>query len=189
MCESRVLLPENIIRRLQLCQRCKLYTYRKNVVPGRGTAPADVLFIGEGPGRSENIRGLAFIGPTKRIMDAAVETASQWAEIPAPSVFFTNTVCCRPCDGKKEPNRPPTGEEVWACYTNIDLIAKAVAPKLVIFLGLVARDYYSAVFKDGIHLVHPAFINYLGGLGCPEYVKFVRGVSTAFKYVFKKAAT
>ena len=178
-------LPTRLVRRIRLCRRCGLWKTRKLSVPGRGDVPADVLMIGEGPGRSENVRGLAFIGPTKRILDAAVQAAAVLAGWRAclPRLFYANTVCCRPCDGKRGPNRSPTPEEAWACQQHLEAIHRAVRPKRVVLLGEVPKDLCSKLFPRSRHLYHPAFLLRRGGTACPEFRIFSAGLAEVFEEV------
>ena len=182
-------LPPHILRRIALCERCSLWRTRKNPVPGRGIAPASVLFVGEGPGKSEDMRGLAFIGPTRTILDPAIVTAAEWVCVETPSCFFTNLVCCRPCDSRVGPNRPPSGEEAWACYQNLKLIVEAVAPKLIVLMGQVTTTFASAPFPNARNIPHPAYILRVGGVGSPAYLSFVKSLSVAFKATFGLAGS
>ncbi len=181
--KSTVQLPTRLLRRLQLCQRCDLYTTRKRVVPGRGVSPADVMFIGIGPGESENLRGLAFIGPTKPIIDSAIQLAAEWADMEVPSVFLANLVCCRPWDVETGRNRDPSGEEAWACYQNLRLVHREVDPKLVITLGKVPTMFCREPFPESVALIHPAYLLRVGGARSPAFKGFVRRMSDAFKLI------
>lgn len=175
-------LPAKLLRRLRLCRRCELWRTRKCVVPGRGDVPADILFLGEGPGRAENLRGLAFCGPTLRILDAALAAARRLAKGAVPKRFFYgNVVCCRPCDGKREPNRPPTGKEAWACQGNLRRVADVVRAKRVVFLGNAAEHFCRALFPLGQKLRHPAFLLRKGGISAPEFRAFIAGLVDIFE--------
>ena len=177
----RVELPERLIRTIQLCQRCNLWRTRKFPVPGRGIAPSDVLFIGEGPGKVEDVRGLAFIGPTKRIINDLIIHASREAGVEVPNCFYANLVCCRPCDSRLGDNRPPSGEEAWACWPNLKAVAEAVNPRLVVLLGKVPVTYAQACFPMATTLLHPAYILRVGGIDSQEHAASIRRLSDAFK--------
>lgn len=162
------------------CQACGLHKFRRNQVKGRGMIPAQVLFIGEAPGRSEDLRGEAMIGPTKRIIDSSVIQAAKLAGILPPSIYITNVLQCRPTDCKGGPNRKPTGEEAWACFPLLEQVYLEVAPERVVFLGRVAEKYCKAAWPDGVHLFHPAYLLRTGGKEGPEYKRFCRDLAAVF---------
>lgn len=156
------------------CKRCQLHLYRKHIVQGRGSIPAKILFIGEAPGRSEDLRGLPFIGPSGRVLDMAMRDAERMISKPFPSYYITNTVFCRPCDSKNGPNRAPLEAEVMACWDNLDKVYGMIKPLMVILLGKVAEHYCHRIFPWAKTLYHPAYILRRGGIGGPEYDRFVR---------------
>jgi uracil-DNA glycosylase family 4 len=172
------------------CTRCGLHQFRRQVVRGRnheGTAvalPADILFVGEGPGKSEDLRGLAFIGPSGRLLTAAMDKAAQLAKLhPLPTYYITNVVRCRPTDMKGGPNRAPTGEEAWACQDWLEKIILQVRPKQVVFLGKVAAKYAGKLRPGGVALPHPAYLLRKGGRESGEYKAFVRALSNVFRSI------
>lgn len=163
------------------CSDCGLSAFRKNIVPGRGEKPADILFIGEAPGKTEDLLAKAFVGPAGKILNAAIEKARALAKMESPPSFYiTNTVWCRPCDEKGGPNRPPTSEEAWACWPNLERCYYEVAPTEVVFLGKVSKTYNQPAFPWGIHLVHPAYILRQGGEGSTEFRAMVRQLTEIF---------
>jgi len=166
------------------CKRCGLYKTRKRVVLGKGSLPCDVLMIGEGPGKAENIRGEPFCGPSGRLLRLGIQGALSLVDIPdseAPRIFTTNCVACRPCDEKFGPNREPTGEEMWACFQRLEEEAKFAQPKQVIFLGKVVERNCKKLFPEGIRLAHPSFILKNGGQNCALYLSFIRNLSEVFR--------
>ena len=163
------------------CKRCPLWRTRKRVVLGRGTVPAALLFIGEAPGKNEDLLGLPFIGQSGKILDKAREAAAKLAGLAAlPAFFITNACACRPCDSAEGDNRPPTGDELWACFQRLQEEAKAAAPEAVIFLGKTAEKATRALFPAGVALQHPAYILRTGGVGSPAWVRFIRELSVVF---------
>ena len=149
-----------------LCTKCALHKTRRNIVIGRGIIPADVLFIGEAPGKSEDMLSEPFVGAAGKILDALIKKIL----LPHKKIYYiTNTVFCRPCEGKDEPNREPFEEEVLACRENVLSKAKEVNPKLIIFLGKIAEKYYQSEFPNSISLQHPAFILRQGGINSPAF--------------------
>lgn len=151
---------------------------------GRGQKPAEVLIIGEAPGKVEDLRGLPFIGPSGRVLQAAIRDATMRAELAkAPTIFITNTVWCRPCDGPGYPNRPPDDKEIFNCMPHVKATVYEVNPQHIILLGKVAQKSYAKVYPGSFKLPHPSYLLRLGGTECPEYRQFVAAMSEIFKKI------
>ena len=91
------------------CTRCTLCETRTNVVAGKGNKNAKLMLVGEAPGADEDLLGEPFVGRcgdllTKMLTDLGIHREN---------VYITNTVKCRPVEGKK--NRPPKKEEIQSC--------------------------------------------------------------------------
>jgi len=169
------------------CKKCGLHKFRRHVVIGRGDMPAKILFIGEAPGKSEDLRGIPFIGPSGKLLGKALAIAKNIAKLKEiPSFYITNVVGCRPTDEKQGDNRQPTGEEAWACYQRVEEIYARVKPRAVVFLGKVAQDYCKAAYPEGIALPHPAYLLRLGGASCTQFRAFTRALSMVFKAVGRR---
>ncbi len=113
------------------CTMCPLGTLgRTNVVFGEGNPDADILFIGEGPGASEDQQGRPFVGRSGKLLTKALEGLG----IQRADVFITNIVKCRPPN-----NRPPTPEEATMC-TSLFLFnqLKIIRPAIICALGATA---------------------------------------------------
>ena len=164
------------------CKRCGLHTTRKCMVVGNGFLPCDILFIGEGPGRSEDIRGKPFCGESGRVLFHAFRIACSqtgcW-----PQWYITNTVLCHPCDYKGGPNRQPTEEEVWACRPHLEKILLKAKPIRTVFLGKVAEKFMRAQVPDGIAMLHPSYVLRGGGIGSSRHRLLVRDLIELFKEV------
>ena len=89
------------------CRRCGLCETRTNVVFGQGVPHAEVLFVGEGPGASEDAQGLPFVGRSGKLLDSYLEAIDLSRE---KNIFIANIVKCRPPE-----NRDPLPEESEAC--------------------------------------------------------------------------
>ena len=166
------------------CQRCNLAKHRTKQVVGRGYIPADALFIGEGPGTSEDTLGIPFVGPSGRLLDEAIQD-TQAFHVTVPRYYITNTVQCRPCDSKDGPNRQPTSEEAWQCWSNLEAIHRKVKPKEIIYLGKVAEKFCKKAWPHGVLFYHPAYLLRRGGTGTPLYFGFVRDLAEVFKRCLK----
>ena len=79
---------ESIQEKVKICKKCDLCITRKNAVPGKGNQNADVIFIGEAPGRNEDYHGEPFIGTAGKKLNDALENAGLTRD----SVYITNIV-------------------------------------------------------------------------------------------------
>jgi DNA polymerase len=113
------------------CIRCKLHKGRTKIVFGDGHPHAKLLFIGEGPGRDEDLQGLPFVGRAGKLLTQMIEAMG----LRRSDVYICNVVKCRPPE-----NRAPEKDEVAACspflFRQIDL----VAPKVIVCLGSIAAQ-------------------------------------------------
>lgn len=110
------------------CRACKLHELRTQVVSGRyRQRPADLLVIGEGPGKEEDERGLAFVGDSGKLLDIMLDSVglSSW--------YITNVVRCRPPS-----NRVPTLLECNSCQRFLESEIALVQPKAILCLGKTA---------------------------------------------------
>lgn len=162
------------------CHRCGLSAFRRRVVYGDGDIHADILFIGEAPGKSEDLRGKPFIGPSGKILRKAIKEAIKSTGIYA-TYYVTNVVGCRPTDLKNGPNRQPERSEALACRPRLYEIADRVQPEIVVFLGRVAETFAGDIFPSGIHAFHPAYILRKGGTNSTEYRALIRTIEDALK--------
>lgn len=146
------------------CVRCQIGETARSHVFWRGTLPCDVLFIGEGPGQTEDLTGKPFMGRAGRLFNEWVSGLP-----PLLSWAVTNVVACRPCDGVDAPNRPPTGLEIAKCRPRLEeFILQMAKPRVVVLLGRTARLHSPRGPYPCLELTHPAGVNYKGGSGCPD---------------------
>jgi len=111
------------------CTSCSLSEGRRQVVFGVGNPAADIVFIGEAPGRDEDIQGEPFVGRAGKLLDKMLAALG----LDRSSVYIMNVVKCRPPG-----NRDPKPEEVAACSRWFDPQWHAIDPKIVVLLGRVA---------------------------------------------------
>lgn len=147
------------------CEKCRLAKTRHQIVKGRGTLPAQVLFIGEAPGVSEDVLGVAFIGESGRLLDKMVGMAG----LDGDPLYFTNTVLCRPCTEKAGANRQPMPDEILACQSNVEAIIAEAQPVHVVLVGDVAERYYRKRFEIYTKITHPAALLRAGGTRAPGF--------------------
>ena len=114
------------------CTRCPLHTTRTNVVFGQGVPTAEVLFVGEGPGQSEDEQGLPFVGRSGQLLDKylfAIDLDRNQ------NCYIANIVKCRPPQ-----NRDPLPAESDACMPWLREQFRILQPKIVVCLGRIAAQ-------------------------------------------------
>lgn len=116
------------------CTRCDLCRSRTKTVFGKGNRQARWLFVGEGPGRQEDLQGIPFIGPAGKLL-ANMLRAIDLDD--TRDVFITNIVKCRPTDAKGK-DRSPTPEEAQACQPYLQRQIELLAPEVMMALGKTA---------------------------------------------------
>lgn len=117
---------------IRTCTRCPLAETRTNAVPGDGPVPARIFFIGEAPGRNEDIKGIPFVGRAGSILDGLLEGIG----VARGEVFITNIVKCRP-----PKNRDPTYEEIEACRPYLESQLALFRPEVIVPLGRFAMRW------------------------------------------------
>lgn len=140
------------------CQRAR------RIVIARGTLPCDILFIGEAPGKTENLVGLPFVGPAGKLLDHIIERSID----PRFTYALTNLVGCIPLDDDGDKTEQPTDEQIVKCAERLGEFIGICRPKLVVCVGTVARDWLDVKRRDHVDvgqamfaktdIVHPAFI-------------------------------
>jgi uracil-DNA glycosylase family 4 len=113
------------------CTRCRLCEQRTNIVFGDGTAKADLVFVGEGPGRDEDIQGLPFVGRSGKLLTQMIEAMG----LSRQQVYICNVVKCRPPD-----NRTPEKDEVATCSPFLLRQLDVIKPKVIVCLGNCAAQ-------------------------------------------------
>lgn len=111
------------------CTRCRLCEGRLNVVFGKGNENADILFVGEGPGRQEDEQGIPFVGQAGQLLDLALVSCGYKPD----DYYIANVIKCRPPE-----NRTPFAEECNACMPYLRKQFSLIKPKIVVCLGGVA---------------------------------------------------
>jgi len=166
-----VLELDRLADQTRTCTLCRLCEGRTNAVPGSGSYQAEIVFVGEGPGKSEDEQGIPFCGASGRLLDQLLESIS----LSRDQVFITNVVKCRPPG-----NRDPLPDEKTTCAeTYLDNQLNLINPKLVVTLGRHAMSHFlpSDLKISQVHgklkryrgrvylaLYHPAVALYNGGM-------------------------
>jgi DNA polymerase len=113
------------------CVRCKLYKNRKNIVFGEGNPKAELVFVGEAPGREEDIEGRPFVGEAGRLLTKIIKAMG----LDRKDVYICNVVKCRP-----PRNRDPEADEIRACFPFLEAQLRIIAPKVICTLGRIAAQ-------------------------------------------------
>jgi DNA polymerase len=156
---------EQVREHLGECTRCPLHQGRNKIVFGDGNPAAELMFVGEGPGEQEDLRGLPFVGRAGELLTQMIEAG---LKIPRASVYIANVVKCRPPN-----NRTPLPGEVAACREFLDGQIDAIRPRAIVALGkpatslLLGRDVSITRVRGTWHdyrgfpvmpTFHPAFL-------------------------------
>jgi len=118
-------------RSILQCRQCRLHESKTHYVPGEGSHRPDIMFIGEGPGQTEDQFGRPFIGNAGQLLDKIIEKMGYRRE----DVFIGNAVKCRPPN-----NREPASDEVAACLPFLRRQIELLAPQIIVCLGKVALN-------------------------------------------------
>jgi DNA polymerase len=111
------------------CTRCKLSRERTNIVFGEGSPDAELMFIGEAPGREEDAQGRPFVGEAGQHLTRLIEKLGFRRE----TVYIANVCKCRPPG-----NRDPEADEMSTCFPFLSGQIRIIAPKIIISLGKIA---------------------------------------------------
>lgn len=112
------------------CRRCKLCSGRTNLVFGVGNPRARLMFIGEGPGRDEDLQGEPFVGRAGQLL---TDIITKGMGLKREDVYIANVVKCRPPD-----NRNPEPDEVAACEPFLKKQIDLIRPEIIVGLGKFA---------------------------------------------------
>ena len=111
---------------IQGCLACPLGAGRMRFVFGEGHPQARLMFVGEGPGRDEDLQGRPFVGKAGELLDRMIGAIGMTRE----ETYITNVVKCRPPD-----NRTPTAEEARACLGYLHRQIELIRPAVIVTLG------------------------------------------------------
>lgn len=128
---------EQLILACKSCQLCELGKTRTNIVIGRGNTKAPVMFIGEGPGEQEDLKGEPFVGAAGQLLDVLLEALMFKSE----DYYIANIVKCRPPN-----NRVPNDQEAEKCLPYLRNQVALIRPRIIVCLGSTAARY--VISKD-----------------------------------------
>lgn len=161
--EQETLLTE-LERIVTVCEKCRLSKSRSQVVYGVGNPNADLMFIGEAPGRDEDIQGEPFVGRAGQLLTDIIKAM----KLTRDDVYIANVIKCRPPE-----NRNPEQDELDTCRPYIRRQVEIIQPKVIVTLGrfavqsLTERAYAISAVRgewleyNGIKVMptyHPAYL-------------------------------
>lgn len=174
--DARNRLLASIGQEVAVCRKCGLAATRTKAVPGTGSAQARICFVGEGPGREEDLLGIPFVGQAGRLLDRMLAAEG----LPRSDCYITNIVKCRPPN-----NRVPEASEVTACSLYLYAELAVIEPDVICLLGNTALRFFfgdrytigqvrgTVLIKDQQRFMptyHPA-----AALRNPQYIQVIQG--------------
>ena len=128
---------EKIRQEILKCKKCDLYKTKTNYVPGSGNPRARLVFVGEAPGKEEDLQGEPFVGSAGKLLTEMIESIG----LKRSDVFICNVLKCRPPN-----NRDPTENEIRACGDYLRRQLEAIRPDLIVCLGRFAANFVFNLF-------------------------------------------
>jgi len=156
-------LPDDLeeLKKIVLeCHLCDLAKTRKNVVFGEGDPKANLMFVGEGPGATEDETGRPFVGRAGQLLTKMIENV---LELKRSDVYIANIVKCRPPN-----NRVPTPEEVEKCIPYLWKQIELIDPKIIVALGSTSYRHLTGD-KTPISKIRGQVIDFGGRKLIPTY--------------------
>ncbi|MEJ2363839.1 MAG: uracil-DNA glycosylase [Deltaproteobacteria bacterium] len=114
------------------CIRCRLHSDRTHIVFGEGNPSAQIVLVGEGPGREEDRLGRPFVGPAGKLLDQMISAMGCRRQ----GVYICNVIKCRP-----PRNRDPLPDEIDACGPFLRRQLQAIRPQAILALGSFAARF------------------------------------------------
>lgn len=142
------------------CQLCPLFATANRAVPGEGNPNAEIMFVGEAPGKNEDLTGRPFVGAAGKLLDEMLFGIGLARE----DVYITSIVKHRPPN-----NRDPSKKEIEACFPWLQLQIELIDPLIIVALG---RHSMNSLLPDigRISAVHgQVFRRPDGRIGIPFY--------------------
>ncbi|MCF7893624.1 MAG: uracil-DNA glycosylase [Candidatus Omnitrophica bacterium] len=123
---------------IKSCQKCSLGSLATNYVPGEGNPDANLLFIGEAPGKNEDLSGKPFCGKAGRVLDELLKLSGHKRK----DIYIANILKCRP-----PKNRNPKLEEIRLCTPYLIRQLKVIQPKIICCLGNFSSTFIMNKFN------------------------------------------
>lgn len=120
---------QRLVQEIIKCNKCRLSKTRTKAVAGEGSKNAELLFVGEAPGRNEDLEGRPFVGSAGKFLNQLINQL----ELERKEVYIANIVKCRPPG-----NRKPSKEEIKTCIPYLKEQIALIKPRIIVLLGNVA---------------------------------------------------
>lgn len=126
-----IIVHEELRQMTLQCSSCRLRSTCQQVVFADGNPASRIMFVGEGPGRDEDLQGRPFVGRAGQLLDKILAASSLARE----EVYITNVVKCRPPE-----NRLPNPDEVKVCRNFLEAQIRIIKPSIIVCLGSLASQ-------------------------------------------------
>lgn len=120
-------------QRILSCELCRLAQTRTHAVPGEGALDSDLMFVGEAPGRDEDLQGRPFVGRAGQLLTKIIAAM----KFDRSEVYITNILKCRPPQ-----NRDPKKDEIESCQGYLLEQIERIQPRVIVTLGKFAAEYF-----------------------------------------------
>ena len=127
--EAKQALLEELQKDVTECRRCQLSKTRQHIVFGEGNPDSELMFVGEAPGREEDLQGRPFVGDAGKVLTRLIEKMGFRRD----QVYIANIVKCRP-----PLNRDPGIDEIKSCRGFLDRQIAIIQPRVIMTLGRIA---------------------------------------------------
>jgi|SaaInl7_135m_RNA_FD_contig_71_630729_length_2214_multi_7_in_0_out_0_3 uracil-DNA glycosylase len=141
---------------LLTCEKCDLHQHREQVVIGSGETPADILFVGECPGESEEKKQIPYVGKSGKLLRRLIKDTPISEDV----CYFTNIVKCNPFNA-----RDPFPWEIDNCLPHLVTQVKYVVhPKIIVGIGNIICNYLSKPHSYVLYREHGKILDISGGI-------------------------
>ncbi len=131
--EAKTRRMDAVRDRARVCVRCGLWESRTNAVVGSGSLDTGIVLVGEAPGRTEDERGLPFVGRAGKMLDEALGKDG----LSRDDLFIMNLVKCRPPN-----NRRPKRSEIGSCEPHLVEQLEIIEPRVIAPMGNSPLGYF-----------------------------------------------
>lgn len=150
---------DNLRAHIGDCTRCPLHEKRSHIVFGEGNPEARIVFVGEGPGRDEDLQGRPFVGAAGQLLDKIIGAMGLTRQ----DIYICNVVKCRPPQ-----NRVPTQQEQGICGVFLKHQLAIIRPEVIVTLGATPAHYLLGLDKP-VGRLRGSFYDLLGIAVMPTY--------------------
>jgi DNA polymerase len=142
--KAKIIKMNQLSSEIRSCLKCAFGHFRKNVVFGSGSLDAEIVLIGEAPGRKEDASGLPFVGSAGKLLDVLLDSVRLRRE----DVFIGNILKCKP-----PKNRRPKKSEVASCEDFLIRQLEIIKPRIIAPMGNSALQYFQLYYGFGEEVI------------------------------------